>query len=189
MTSLWIWLLLPLRDFVSENCHVKFGGNWTTNKGEMYNKITTNYPSLNRVKVSQLLEKIEKVLLALFLVSYKLSYDMILDDDNTHCSACRILKTERALNGWQARKCLISMFLMQNKQPNTPSFSYKCIAWYKEHYDTAKSAWVFIYKARCRWLLEISQSTPLPIAVFSGIRLCKPISVVICWLTVYQTLF
>ena len=25
---------LPLRDFVSENCQAKFGGNWTTNKGE-----------------------------------------------------------------------------------------------------------------------------------------------------------
>ena len=26
--------LLLLRDFVSENCHAKFGGNWTTHKGE-----------------------------------------------------------------------------------------------------------------------------------------------------------
>ena len=25
---------LPLRDFVPENSHAKFGGNWTTNKGE-----------------------------------------------------------------------------------------------------------------------------------------------------------
>ena len=52
---------LPLRDFVSENCDAKFGGNWTENKGEMkgvghyvpppLTYIITKYPSLNRVKV------------------------------------------------------------------------------------------------------------------------------------------
>ena len=49
--------LLPLRDFVSEFCHAKFGGNWTTNKGETEGAqcappayIITKYPSLNRVK-------------------------------------------------------------------------------------------------------------------------------------------
>ena len=37
MTSLWIRLLLPLIDFLSENCHTMFGCiklNWITNKGE-----------------------------------------------------------------------------------------------------------------------------------------------------------
>ena len=34
MTSFWILLLLPLRDFVPEYYHATFGGNWTTNKGE-----------------------------------------------------------------------------------------------------------------------------------------------------------
>ena len=32
VTSLTIRLLLPLRDFVSQYYHAKFGGNWTTNK-------------------------------------------------------------------------------------------------------------------------------------------------------------
>ena len=44
---------LPLRDFVSENCHAEFGGNWTTNKGETegaHCDIITKYPSLNSVK-------------------------------------------------------------------------------------------------------------------------------------------
>ena len=34
MTSLWNSLLLPLRDFISEDCHAKFGGKWATYKGE-----------------------------------------------------------------------------------------------------------------------------------------------------------
>ena len=34
MTSLSILLLLLLRDFVPKYHHAKFGGNWTTNKGE-----------------------------------------------------------------------------------------------------------------------------------------------------------
>ena len=34
VTSLWILLLLPLRDFVSENCYATLGGNWRTNKEE-----------------------------------------------------------------------------------------------------------------------------------------------------------
>ena len=46
--------LTAWRDFVSENCHAKFGGNWTTNKGETEGAppsvyIITKYPSLNRV--------------------------------------------------------------------------------------------------------------------------------------------
>ena len=31
VTSFWILLVLPLRDFVPEYYHAKFGSNWTTN--------------------------------------------------------------------------------------------------------------------------------------------------------------
>ena len=34
VTSLWIWLLLLSRDFISEDCCAKFDGNWSTYKGE-----------------------------------------------------------------------------------------------------------------------------------------------------------
>ena len=59
--ALWIWLFLPLSNFVSENCLVKFGGNWTKSirqaeGGTMCPPhpttfLTTKYPSLNRVKL------------------------------------------------------------------------------------------------------------------------------------------
>ena len=59
--TLWIWLLLPLIDLMSDNCNTKFGGNWTTNKGDTEEEteggwvahIITKYPSLNRVKNKQ----------------------------------------------------------------------------------------------------------------------------------------
>ena len=53
-------LLLPLRDFVTEKCHTRSGGNWIKNEGETeggtmcppppQTYIITKYPSLNRVK-------------------------------------------------------------------------------------------------------------------------------------------
>ena len=44
MTSLWIRLLLLLSDFVPENCRAKFGGNWTTNKGETEGRVAQCAP-------------------------------------------------------------------------------------------------------------------------------------------------
>ena len=42
---------------------------------------------------------------------------------------------------------------------------------------------------RSRSFLGISQSMPRPITVSFGAKLCRAISVIICWLPVYQTLF
>ena len=61
MTSLWIYLLLLLRDFILENCHAELGGNWTTNKGETGEHngsptyIITKYPSLNSDLISRVI--------------------------------------------------------------------------------------------------------------------------------------
>ena len=62
MMLLSILLLLPSRDFISENCHAKFAGNWTTNKEETEGEaqygplpayIVTKYPNLNWVKCQE----------------------------------------------------------------------------------------------------------------------------------------
>ena len=72
------WLLLALRDFISENWHATFGGNWTTNKGETENKqikekrhnapppanIITKYPSLNRVNFETVNISMRKMLVS-----------------------------------------------------------------------------------------------------------------------------
>ena len=47
--------------FISENCHAKFGGNWTTNKGEIA-YIITKYPRLNRVKLASDKCKVKRLL-------------------------------------------------------------------------------------------------------------------------------
>ena len=61
VTSFWIFVLLPLRDFVPQYYHAKFGGSWTTSKGETeeggggggggVHNVVPKYPILNRVNL------------------------------------------------------------------------------------------------------------------------------------------